>query len=280
MRPLGTFVTMALTCTGVPAQTELLAFKPAKLVPVTPGAPEFAGGDIERNANLVPGGEACPLDGGDQQSQRLFVAREDWPVPALVSDARLPALFAHQIAGGAIDLGDHLQSLRQRGRAERHHHEVLHVHAPSCVCAATKNLDFRQWQPDRRSARKVAPQRQSACRCRHLQYRERCRDQCIAAQARLVIRAIQGDQQRVDRGLVGPVAPVERAGNFTVDCGDRAADVHSAQARASIAQVDGFARTAGSARGRHTAPGRATRAAHIDFDGRASPGIPEAAAMH
>src|SRR6185295_2064034 len=43
----------------------------------------------------------------------------------------------HQRAGRAIHLGDDRDRVAERPRAQRHHHEVLHVDAPAGVrCAA------------------------------------------------------------------------------------------------------------------------------------------------
>ena len=116
-------------------------------------------------------------------------------------------------------------------------------------------------------AGEVAPQRHAARRGGRVHHRERHRDGRVAAEPRLVRRAVERDQRRVDAGLVERVharrAPARSdRSTFAMAC----VDVHPAEARAAVAQVDRFARAARGARGSDRAPARAARERDLGFD--------------
>ena len=95
-------------------------------------------------------------------SSASSLRRELRPPAAFVGHAGELARFAHQLAGGAIDLGDHRERIVERPRADRHHHEVLDVDAPARVRAAAEDLDLGQRQ--RRPARRRRGTATAACR--------------------------------------------------------------------------------------------------------------------
>ena len=70
--------------------------------------------------------------------------------------------------------------------------------------------------------------------------RHRRRDDRVAAEPRLVRRAVERDQRGVVAGLVEHAAAGQRGGDFAVHRGERALHVQATEGRAAIAQVNGF----------------------------------------
>jgi len=73
-----------------------------------------------------------------------------------------------------------------------------------------------------------------------MQCRHRHRDHRIAAEPRLVRRAVQFDQFAVDRILIGDRHGSERRGDLAVDIRHCALDPVPAKSRSTISQLDGL----------------------------------------
>src|SRR5204863_9849383 len=95
--------------------------------------------------------------------------------------------------------------------------------------AATENLDLRQGQPHLMAVGDVAPERHARMLCRRIEYGERGRDGRVAAKPRLVRRAVERDQRRVDAALVGGVEADQRAGDHRVNVDQRTFNTEPAE---------------------------------------------------
>ena len=188
----------------------------------------------------------------------------------------------HQPAGGAIDLGGPVERLG-KARARR------------------RPMTMKSWTSTRRPAwapppkiwisgsgstapsraAEMAPERHARRGRGGVGHGHRGRDQRVAAEPRLVRRAVERDQ-RAGRPPPGRRRPCRRAPGRS-----RASTAATAprtswppKRRAAVAQVD---RLAGARRGagrRDGAPGRAAGERHLDLDGRPAARIPDAAAVH
>ena len=194
---------------------------------------ELGRGDVERDRHVLAGHEAGPLDGRDGERQPFLVGVEGRPVAALVGDAGELAGLGEQRAGGAVDLGGHVEGFGE-GRRRR------------------PRLTMKSWMSTRRAAWAPPPKswisgsgsrgwrdlRRDASTERHACSRrggmgdgERHGDHGIAAEARLVRRAVEVDQAPSIAFLVGDVEAGERCGDLAVHGGDGAGHVVAAEAR-------------------------------------------------
>ena len=148
------------------------------------------------------------------------------------------------------------------------------------MCAAAEDLDFGKRQGVHGQTAEMPPQGHARRRRRRLRHRHRGGDQGVAAEARLVVRAVQLNQQRVDRRLVVGIPVLERRCDLVVDCGQSAGYVIAAESVAPVPAVDGLARSGRRAGGRDGAARPAARQRHTDLDSRTATRIPHPAANH
>jgi hypothetical protein len=125
------------------------------------------------------------------------------------------------------DLRAGANSLGKRGRADRHHHELLKVHAAVGMGAAVEDVHHRHRKE--RAPRAAVERRgvlveRHACR-RRIRTRERHGhpEQRVRPEPSLVGRAVQLDQERVDRALISFTSG-ERLRDLAVHMGDRGPD--------------------------------------------------------
>ena len=189
------------------------------------------------------------------------------PPAAFVGDAGELARVAHQLAGRAIDLGGHLERLRERRRADRHHHQVLDVDAPARVRAAAENLDLGQRQRDRPVAGEVAPQRNAVRAPRpHARLRATPRpSHCRRGFALFGVPSSAISAASIAGLIEARRGPRARA-RWSRRCSRWRRHVHSAEARAAVAQIDRLARAARRARGSDGASARAAVEHDFGFD--------------
>jgi hypothetical protein len=64
----------------------------------------------------------------------------------------------------------------------------------------------------------------------------RAGDDGIAAETRLVRRAVQRNQRGIQPGLVADLAPREHSGDLAIDCGQRALHVVTTEGRTAVAR--------------------------------------------
>ena len=88
---------------------------------------------------------------------------------------------------------------RERSRTPRHDHELLEVDLVVGVRAAVEHVHHRHRQDVRRVAAEVAPQRLALLRRRRVRGGQRHGEDRVGAEARLARRAVELDQQAVDR---------------------------------------------------------------------------------
>ena len=243
--------------------------------PVTAVAAEFAGRDVERDADVVAGLESRALDRVDQHLERLLVARER---PASSRPRRRRRLQRPRARISRPPRGRFRRPLEpsaKDSRAERHHHEVLHVDTASRVRAAAEDLDLGQRQSAPASRRPVPPQRQPACApaaaCSTasdvaIGALPPSRDLSGVPSSAISARRSPADRQRRAR----------RARAISLlTAATRARHVEAAEPRPAVAQVDRLARTARCAGRRDAAAERAAAQRNVDLDGRPAARVPD-----
>ena len=165
-------------------------------------------------------------------------------------------------------------------RADRHHHQVLDVDAPPRMRAAAEDLDLGQRQRDIGRRRRDGATAARRRRCGGgLRDRERHRDRRVAAEARLVRRAVE-----LRSASRRPRAGRARRGRR---CAARSAPLTLASARATSSppKREPPSRRSTASReprdapaGRDRAPRRAAGERDLGLDGRPAARIPDAAA--
>ena len=142
--------------------------------------------------------------------------------------------------------------------------------------AAAEDLDFGQRNDRRLVAKAIAPERQAAACRRRMKHGKRNRGQRVSPEPRLVRRAVEGDELRVDRGLIERVEADERGRDFCCDPLQRVLHVEAAEALVPIALVDRLAAAARGAGRRNSPAHRAVAQRDFRFDGRAAARVPDA----
>ena len=145
---------------------------------------------------------------------------------------------------------------------------------------AAKDLDLGHRHADGRVLGQPAPDRNSLRRRRGVQGRHRDRHRGVAAQPRLVGRAVQLDQPLVDQRLVGAVQPDQGPRDLAIDASASPLDTKATEGFTAIAQVDRLLTAARSAGRGDGAAHRAARQGDLGLQGRASAGVPDLAAMY
>ena len=116
-------------------------------------------------------------------------------------------------------------------------------------------------------------QRQRALVGDRFRGRERDAKDCVGAERRLVVRAVERDERAVEHPLVGRVHSDDRVADLTVHVPDGCGDAFAAVARAAVAKFDGLVRAGARAAGDcRPAPG-AGRQLDLSLDGRVAPRI-------
>ena len=182
---------------------------------------ELAGRGIDGERDVVALPVAGRADRLDDELQRVLVGRETRREAALVAHARGQLPFLEHRFQRVVHLGRRAQRLAVRGCADRAHHELLQVDRRVRVDAAVEDVRERQRQQVRLCAAQVAVQRNLHRVGGRMRRGERDAEDRVGAEARLVGGAIELDQGRVERGLVGDVGAHDLRGDLVEDVVDR-----------------------------------------------------------
>src|SRR5215510_7056412 len=113
-----------------------------------------------------------------------------------------------------------------------------------------------------------------------MQHGEGRRDESVAAKARLVWRAVESDEGRVDSRLFSRIATDEGWRDLVLDADDRLLHIEALKASPAIAQFHGFPGTAGGAGRSDADAARAVLADDFHLHCRPSARIPDAPRDH
>ena len=123
--------------------------------------------------------------------------------------------------------------------------------------AATKNLDLGHGNANRPAGRGIGPERLPGGGRRGVHHGHRDGDGGVAAEPRLLRRAVEFDEDAVDFLLAGCIDAGQRMGDLAIDVGDGARHVEAAEPLAAVAQLERLARAgrrSGRGDGAATAP--------------------------
>ena len=168
---------------------------------------------------------------------------------------------------------------RRSSEARRAHHELLRVEPVVGVHAAVDHVHHRHGQRPRAPAppRYRYSGRPGRFR-RGAGHRQRGPEDRVGAEAALVRRAVELDQDPVDERLVAGVGPGQCLGDLAVDVGDRLQDPLAAVALlVAVAQLEGFALARGGARGHAGPSGGAAGKQRLHLDGGIPAGVEDLA---
>ena len=143
----------------------------------------LGGGQIQTNRHLLTGFEARLFNRFEQGFNRAFVGTKLRPKAAFISHAQVLAALVQVFARRVVDLGHPSQGLGKAASPMRQCQKILQVHAAFGVCAAAKNLNFRQGQGHVIIARQITPQGQVGLRTGGPQTRQRHGRGAVATQA-------------------------------------------------------------------------------------------------
>jgi hypothetical protein len=108
--------------------------------------------------------------------------------------------------------------------AHRRDHELLQVDVVGGMCAAVDDVHQRDRHERGVRSAEVAVQRQAGVHGRGAGGGHGDGEQCVGTEVRLVLRAVQLDERRVDGGLIEPVHADDGLGDVLVDVSDRLRD--------------------------------------------------------
>ena len=164
---------------------------------------------------------------------------------------------------GMVNVRAPLQRLGERRRADRHRHELLHVHVGVGVLAAVHDVHHRHRKLPGGRAADVAVQGQAQAARGGLGDGQRDAQNRVRAQLALVVRAVQVDHQLINGDLLGGVQVNEFRRDALVDVLDRLQDALAAvDLLVAVAQLDRLVR----ARGRARRDARAAQGAVFQID--------------
>ncbi len=235
------------------------------------GVEPLGAGTVDGDHEIVIRLVAGQLDGLDERLERVLVA---------VEVRRIAALVAH--AGSRDDLLKHVEHFRAHAQrlgealgADGHDHELLNIDvAAGGVCATVEHVHHRHREGLGIAAADVVIQALAGRQRAGLRAREGHAENGVGAEAGLVRRAVELDEELVDRGLVEHVHALQRLGDLDVHV------LHGLEhalaeitALVAVAQLAGLVDAGGSA-GRN---GRAADGAVVErdlhFHGRVAAGV-------
>ena len=180
---------------------------------------------------------------------------------ALVADRGGEPARVEQPSERVVHLDALADRLGERRRAVRHDHELLEVERVGRVPPAVDDVHERDRKERRPRAAEGAVERPAGGGGRRARRGERHGEQRVRPQARLVLRPIEPDQLRVERGLVGSVQAAQRGREHVVHVRHRAAHALAAVALpVAVAQLDRLVLPGGRAGG--DGPGARRAAGH------------------
>ncbi len=185
---------------------------------------ELAGGGIERDGDLLAGLVAGGGDGFEDAFERLFVGFQVGREAAFVADGgRVAVLLQHRFQI-VEDFDAPAQRFVETRRAERHHHELLHVDGIVGVRAAIENVHHRDGQRVRRRIARIASEifveRLAGRGSGRSRGSHRNGKNCVGAEIGFGRRAVGFDHAAVEGALVGSVHADDGFRDFRVDVAD------------------------------------------------------------
>ena len=232
---------------------------------------------IEGDGHLLPRREPGRPDGLHQQLARLLVGSEVGREAPLVADRGGQAPVVEDLLQGVVGLGAPAQALAERGRADRHDHELLQVDVVVGVRPTVEDVHHRHGQHVGVDPAEVAVERLLELVGRGLGHGQRHAEDGVRAEAGLVVGAVEIAQDAVDAALLERVEPDEHVVDLVVDVPDRVEHALAAEALTTVAQLDRLELPGGRA-GRDDGPalGPAVEE-HLDLDRGVAPGIEDLA---
>ena len=170
-------------------------------------------GDEHLPAKLVAG----LADGLDDHLERRGVALQVGREAAFVADVCGQLLRLEHLFEVVKDLAAATDRLGKALEAQRHDHELLHVHGVVGVLAAVDDVHHRGGQHPGADAAEIAEQRQPAKIGRRLRRRHRDAQNGIRAEGLLGFRSVQFDHVPVERDLIEGVHAAKLVGQLAVD---------------------------------------------------------------
>ena len=228
-------------------------------------------GQIQANRHIAPWPKTSGFNGFDQGFNGPLIGAKLRPKSTFVGHAQVLALLGQGLARSVVDLGHPFQGLGEAVGPIGNGQKILQIHAALGMGAATKNLNLRQGQAHFIAAGQITPQRQIRLAAGRPQTRQGHGRQAVAAQARLVGRAIQVAHRSVNASLVGDVHALQARGNHLVDRAHRHGHAQTFETRAAIAQLFGFTRAGRGTRRCNGAPHHATGQLDFCLNGGAAP---------
>ena len=187
---------------------------------------------------------------------------------ALVAESSRQATLVQDSLERVVHLDGPAQRLGKRWRAHGCEHELLEVGRTLRVPAAVEDVQKRQREQRRVIVGEVAVERLSRLGRGCVRDGERDAEDRVRAELRLVRCAVQVDHHLVDLalGVAGHADDLRR--DRVPDVGDRLQDSLTAVARrVAVAQLDGFERAGGGARGHGRRAARSAFEGNFDGDG-------------
>ena len=216
----------------------------------------------------------------DDHLERRLVRRQVGGEAALVAHGRVQAALLQHLAQGVEHLGAVAHRLAEARRAGGQDHELLDVDVVVRVRAAVDDVHHRHRQLERAVAAEVAVEPPAARRRLGVRRAQRHREDRVGAEAALVRRAVDLDQARVERRLVGEGLPDQGRAQLAIDVGDGVAHALAEVAVGiAVAQLDRLTGAGGGARGHRRAAARAVGEHHVGLDGRVAARVEDLAGV-
>ena len=234
---------------------------------------------------MLAGLVACHSDGFQDALQRLFIRFQIRREPTFVANGRRVTVFLQNSFKIVKDFDAPAQRLAKIWRAERHHHEFLHVHGIVRVCAAIEDVHHRDGQrvpgAVARMARKIFVERLPRGNGSGACSGHRNRQDGVRTQFRFVRCAVGFDHPAIEPPLVGCVHSDHCFCNFGVHVPHGFQHSFAEIARfIAVTKLVGFMLTGRSA-GRHgRAAKRAAFQANVHFDSRIAARVQYLAAVY
>ncbi len=150
----------------------------------------------------------------------------------------------------------------------------------SACAPAVEDVHHRHRKDVRAVAAEVAPQRQPLLGGGRVRGGQRDAEDRVRAQARLVRRAVERDERRVEAALVVGVEAGDRRGDLAVDVRDRLRDALAAPGLAAVAQLGRLELARRGARRHGRAAGGAGAQDELDLDGRVAAAVEDLAGVN
>ncbi len=211
---------------------------------------ELGAGAVQGNVDVLARGIAGIANGFHDHFQGRFVGGQIGGEAAFIADRRIHALLLEHRFQGMEHFRAPAQRLAEAGRADRHDHEFLHVHAVVGMGAAVQDVHHRHRQMIGAGGIQVLVQRHALLGGGGMGDRHGHAQQGVGAEAALGGGAVQGDHLLVDGGLIVDRFHADQgATQFAVDVSDRFQHaLAQIAALVAVAQLQRLAAAGGGAR--------------------------------